>query len=465
MKSKTHPVQALVPQREDGHQFVCYADCCSGVRGAHHEETFAAVNSVVARLEPQPEFICFPGDEIQGLANDRKTLRQQWRYWFEHEMRWLKRKTTPLYHTPGNHTVYDALSAEVYREVMAHLPHNGPPEQKGLSYFVRREDLVMVFVNTLWSGLGGEGRVETEWLDQTLGEHADARFKLVLGHHPVHSVNGFSGACQREILPQDGRTFWETLVRHNVLAYICSHILAFDVQVHKGVLQILTGGAGTMPRMPEGIEYLHAVQAALDAKGLRYQVLDTSGEIREWLKWPVAVPPSATWRPFEGGESRTPAVADSGHEPSSARFAAWSFSGICSDADSGEPQTLLSGWTSDQSLASLWVGLRGPEQRLSALMSNGPGRSPHLWLGPGFAAGEPLEFQFGVHTGMGPGGLMWRWNDNTPWSSLKAASPWGAEMLAWPRHWSVGHGQHDTDVSPFRGRNLEVTEHTRMLRL
>ncbi len=269
-------IQSLLP-RGTGHQFVCYADSCSGVPGAPHEKTFAAVNAVVRRLRPQPEFICFPGDEIVGLTADADELRRQWRYWLDHELAWLDRAAIPFYHTTGNHTTYDDMSEAVFKEMLSHLPRNGPADQQGLSYFVRRGDLLMVFVHTLWSGLGGEGRVETVWLDQTLADHADARHKLVFGHHPVFPVNGFSGPYQREIGPEDGEAFWRILVRHGVLAYVCSHILAFDVQVHDGVLQILTAGAGTAHRMPEEIEYLHCVQAALDGRGLRYQVLDTEG--------------------------------------------------------------------------------------------------------------------------------------------------------------------------------------------
>src|SRR5690348_15162951 len=78
------PIPALLP-RSGGHQFVCYADSCSGVPGARHEATFAAVNAVVARLRPQPEFICFPGDEILGLTADDAALREQWRHWFDRE--------------------------------------------------------------------------------------------------------------------------------------------------------------------------------------------------------------------------------------------------------------------------------------------------------------------------------------------------------------------------------------------
>src|SRR4051794_15813179 len=197
------PIPALLPRDGDGHQFVCYADSCSGVPDGRHEATFAAVNAVVARLRPQPEFICFPGDEVLGLTADDDALRAQWRDWFDRGLAWLDRGAIPLYHTTGNHTTYDAASEAIFREGLAHLPRNGPPGQEGLAYFVRRGDLLLVFVNTLWSGLGGEGRVETAWLDRTLAAHPDARYKLVLGHHPVFPVNGFAGAYQRDIAPED----------------------------------------------------------------------------------------------------------------------------------------------------------------------------------------------------------------------------------------------------------------------
>jgi hypothetical protein len=457
------PIPALVPRDGIGHQFVCYADCCSGVPGTPHEAAFAAVNGVVARLRPQPEFICFPGDEIRGLTADDEVLRSQWRYWFEQEMAWLDRQATPLYHTTGNHTTYDATSEAVFREVLTYLPRNGPAGQEGLSYFVRRDDLLLVFVNTIWSGLGGEGRVETAWLDRALDDHAHARYKLVLGHHPVHPVNGFSGPYQREIAPENGRAFWKVLVRHGVLAYICSHILAFDVQVHEGVLQILTAGAGTTERMPEGIEYLHCAQASLDASGLRYQVLDTAGEIREWLAWPLTLPPSATWTPVALGVHPAPGCSNGKGDAAQARLVAWRFSGTCPPTGHREAQTLLSGWSPGPALAPLWIGLLGREHRLSVLLSPAPGRSPHLWRGPALPPGKPFDIQVAIHTGMGPGGLLWRWGDASLWSSLAAASPWGAERLTWPKHWSVGQGLRGSDDRPFRGRDLQIAWYVEML--
>jgi hypothetical protein len=75
-------ISALLPVGA-GHQFVLYADACSGVPHALHETKFAAVNAVVQRLQPQPEFVLFPGDEIIGLTADADALRAQWRH------RWL----------------------------------------------------------------------------------------------------------------------------------------------------------------------------------------------------------------------------------------------------------------------------------------------------------------------------------------------------------------------------------------
>ncbi len=457
-------IPALTPNGP-GHQFVCYADSCSGVPGALHADTFAAVNAVLARLAPPPEFICFPGDEIIGLVADDAELRRQWQHWFIHEMAWLDRAAIPLYHTTGNHTTYDPASEAIFREVMAHLPRNGPPGQAGLSYFVRRDDLLLIFVNTLWSGLGGEGYVETRWLEEILTEHADARDKLVFGHHPVFPVNGFAGARQRELAPTCGQSFWQLLVRHGVLAYWCSHILAFDVQVHHGVLQIVTAGAGTAHRMPEGIEYLHGVQAALDADGLRYQVLDTAGQRREWLAWPFHLPSSNQWQNLAVGEISAPFTAATEPASDAVDLLVWRFRGQSALGDMGSPQTLLSAWDPGPLLAPLWIGLVGCEQRLAVLIAPQPGRSPHLWTGPTLSPGDPFLLQLAIHTGMGPGGLLWRWDDESPWSSLNGAGAWGAERLTWPARWSMGHGQRGRADRPFRGDELRITWHHKPLRL
>jgi hypothetical protein len=435
--------------RGPGHQFVLYGDCCSGVAGAPHERNFAAVNAVLRALTPPPEFIVFTGDEIVGLTADPDELRSQWRHWLEHEMGWLDRRAIPIWHATSNHTTYDPMSEEVFQEVLDHLPRNGPPEQGTLSYWVRRDDLLLVFVHTLWSGLGGEGHVETAWLREVLSQHADAHHKLVIGHHPIYPVNGFSGAYQREVGPEHAAAFWDTLVEGGVLAYVCGHILAFDVQVHRGVLQICTAGAGTAHRMPEGIEYLHCIQAALDAQGLRYRVLDTEGRVREKLSWPIAEPPDERWRALLIGESEAPIVQG----PDAERIVALHFTGQAAPEGAGAAQTLLSAFQRGVQ-AQLWIGLRGHRQELTVIIGPEPHRSPHYWLGPPVTPGAPFDIRLLIHAGMGPGGIMCRLGNDMRWSTLLAASPWGAERLGWPERWSIGHAQRGPGDRMFQGEDL-----------
>lgn len=449
--ARAGPLAALVAEGP-GHRFVVYGDSCSGIAGAPHERTFASVNAVVRRLQPPPEFVLFLGDEIAGLSADPDELRTQWRYWLEHEMGWLDRSAIPLWNCTSNHTTYDTMSEAVFREMLGHLPCNGPPGQEGLSYWVRRDDLLLVFVHTQWSGLGGEGRVETVWLRDVLGRHADARYKLVIGHHPVHPINGFSGAYQREIGPEHASAFWDTLVDHDVLAYLCSHILAFDVQVHRGVLQVCTAGAGTAHRMPEGVEYLHCVQAALDAGGLRYQVLDTEGCVREQLRWPLHLPEVERWQDLVAGEHAAPFSND----PSANRIAAFRFVGHCAPAGDGSPQTLVTAFQPGV-LPALWIGLGGPEQRLTVIIGREPRRSPYYWHGPTLAPDAAFDVRLLLHAGMGPGGVTCCTGADKRWSSLTAASPFGAERLHWPSRWCVGHAPRGAADQPFRGSALQVS--------
>jgi hypothetical protein len=441
-------ISALLP-RGEGCQFVMYGDSCSGLPGGQHEKTFASVNAVVRRLQPQPEFILFLGDEIVGLTPDAEALRAQWRHWLDAEMAWLDRGTTPVWHTTSNHATYDAMSEEVFRTVLK-LPCNGPAGQDGLSYFVRRNELLMVFVHTSWSGLGGEGHVETAWLEATLKEHKDARHKVVLGHHPVFPINGFAGAYQRELGPEYSRPFWDILVDGGVLAYLCSHILAFDAQVHRGVLQICTAGAGTAHRMPEGIEYLHCVQAALDQNGLRYQVLDTDGVVRERLEWPLPIAGRLRWHELQRGE--TDALCS--RHLAGGRLTELRLRGKTGNVAAA--QTMFSAFSPGEA-GPLWLGLRGTKQTLTALVQREPGRSPNYWLGPDLAANDNFDIHVAFYSDMGPGGLLYRHHDDPKWSSLIGATATGVERLDWPSRWSLGHGPGGISDRPYLGSSLTVS--------
>lgn len=457
------PIAALLPRSNGGHQFVVYADCTSGRPGTPHGRNFAAVNRIVARLRPQPNFICFPGDHILGSTKDYAAVRDQWDYWLKSEMAWLDRDI-PIFHTTSNHNTYDIETERIWREVFPGIPRNGPPGQEGLSYYIRRGNLLLVCVNTSFSGLGGDGHVESGWLDRVLRDHADAAYKFVAGHHPMHAVNGYARYPMWRVVPDQGEAFWKVLVRHRVVAYLCSHIIAFDVQVHNGVLQITTGGAGTIfgpgRFMPGQTEYLHAMQMAIDPQGLRYQVLDTDGTSREWLDWPLSIPQSDLWKKIEREEApnafRT-ACDGKAWKGGDVKLCMWRFSGVLQDVSRGGiAQTLLCGWDDSETVATIWVGFEGCPPRLTVRLLPESGGSGQTWLGLVFEEGAALDFQLALHSGMGPGGILYRPADGFAWSSLKSSSARGAERMSWPYSWAVGCGPSGSSDQPFRGDHLEL---------
>jgi hypothetical protein len=137
--------------------------------------------------------------------------------------------------------------------------------------------------------------------------------------------------------PECATALWNTLVEGEVLAYLCSHILAFDVQVHRGVLQVCTAGAGTAHRMPDGVEYLHLIQAGIDAEGLRCQVIDVEARVREQLTWPVMLPPVTQWLALRDGEQEAVIKCDRCAD----RIIALRFTGLAAPVGTSAMQTLL----------------------------------------------------------------------------------------------------------------------------
>lgn len=450
------PIPVLTPRTPDGAQFVLYGDCCSGIAEAPYAANFAAVNGVVNRLRPRPEFILFAGDHVYGMTDDYEALRGQWRHWRETEMAWLSLEI-PHYPSTSNHNTYDAGSEAVWREVFADLPWNGPPGQEGLSYFVRRGPLLLVSVNTSFSGLGGAGHVECGWMDGVLAANADARWKLVFGHHPAHPVNGYVRYPLWRIVPDQASAFWDVLVRHGVFAYLCSHIIAFDVQAHDGVLQVCSGGAGTNYGpggfMPGPEEYLHAVQAALDGRGLRYRTLDATGTPREWLSWPLAEPPPDAWQRLAADWAPLPVPLSNAAGGEAAIVRRFRFSGLACAAAAGR-QTLLCGWHKGEQRATLEVAIEHGEPVVDLVPR--PGDAPRRWRGSNVVAARDVAFELALHPAMGPGGILFRAGPASSWTSLAAAGAVGMAQMPWPEQWRVGTGASGPDEAPFRGENLLV---------
>ncbi len=423
------------------HRFVLVGDSCAGMPGGPHAQTFAAISGQIEALRPDPDFICFLGDHIEGLTADEQSLRDQWRYWCDREFAWTKARGFPVYHLTSNHNTYDAMSERVFREIFPDLPQNGPPGDRGLSYFVRRDDLLLVCTNSATARLG-PGRIETEWIAEVLAQHHDVPHKLVLGHYPILPVNGYAMYPRWRIPPDSGDVLWRLLVEHEVMAYVCSHVIAYDIRARDGVLQICSAGAGTRygptgDFMRGEAEFFHFLVCHLQGGQLRGNVIDDTGRRRRQLRWPLREPDHPA-RPVTP-DLRLPERFDRlGFDIAAARSA-----GAVADADR---ETLVCGYDLDEGPPTIWIGReRG---RLVVEILLWPGGPVGRWRLDG--AQPPERFGLDIVADFGPGGVMAIDHDGRR-TSLASSVADDLDRVRWPRHWCLGHGPSGPTDEPYGG--------------
>ena len=440
--------EAVAPARRS-HRFVLVGDSCSGIPGGPHEATFAAISSQIAAIDPEPDFICFLGDHIQGLTSDEASLRAQWRYWCEQEFGWSKSRGFPVFHLTSNHNTYDAMSERVFCAVFPDLPQNGPAEDRGRSYYVLQDDLLMVFTNSATARLG-PGRVETDWLAEVLAQHRRVPQKLVFGHYPVLPVNGYTQYPQWRIPPDAGDALWRLLVEHRVMAYVCSHVIAYDVRVRDGVLQICSAGAGTRygptgDFMRGGSEFFHFLVCELDEENLRCDVVDQEGGLRRQLCWPLTNLEAATTESSVHGGKVTSEL-QLPEQVARLRFdiaAARSGDGTVDAVR----ETLLCGYDTKEGPPTLWFGLELGQLVVEIVLW--PGGPVGRWV-------LNLRIQFTrvsleIAPELGPGGVLGTLDGRVP-SSLLTAVAEDLDGIRWPQHWCLGHGPSGETDEPYCGR-------------
>jgi len=149
----------------------------------------------------------------------------------------------PIYHVPGNHEIRESLEKEkIYKERIGKI-----------YYSFKYKDCLFIILDT--EEIGHEGNIEGNqllWLEKEL--HKDASMKFIFLHRPFFPVY-HSSKMEREKFNQ-----LLTLFKDNkVNAIFAGHDHFFHKNIHDGILQVISGGAGaplyTPP--PSGIKKHH----------------------------------------------------------------------------------------------------------------------------------------------------------------------------------------------------------------
>ena len=128
---------------------------------------------------------------------------------------------------------------------LMNMPKNGPANHIGRTFSVRRDNLLVITLDTFEDQ--GErfgytvGKEQLTWLEKTFKANADAEFIVVQGHlpivGPVQSKNS-----SRSML--DGGTdsdLWKLMVKHGVHVYLCGEHHRITVKKQDGIWQIVHG--------------------------------------------------------------------------------------------------------------------------------------------------------------------------------------------------------------------------------
>lgn len=466
-KAGSEAVRAGTESLAASRRFVMLGDTCGQGKGVQADQ-FGVLARRIARLDPRPEFIVHLGDHIWGLTGDEADLRAQWGEWWSAS---ASLGTLPVHHLTGNHTCFNALSRRIFsEEVVAHLLKGTEPEMDGLQSVWRAGDVLMVLADTTFEQSGQHGRIDSRWVEEALTRHADARYKFVAGHFPAFPVNGFKMPCWR-IRASDAERLWEVLVKHKVAAYFCAHVIAFDVQIHRGIPQICSAGGGYPLLYPPQTEYFHYAQIEFSPRRLGWRTSDLLGKVRERGQWPFDCPSTVTWLALREQGAALP-QADTLPQKAADGILLLHFEGQGAERAFAE-QTLLTGWNDSDAPVAIWVGFVC--NRLEVRISPRRGDPLLRWYGPSISEGR-LSFDLALHGALGSGGVLIREQETASWNSLESESAYGFGELTWPRRWSTGLAhtgyarnanpailkllKYQTGiverVSPFLGRDLRV---------
>jgi len=451
-------------------RFVVVGDTTALGRGVQADQ-FGALAQQISRLQPRSEFLLHLGDHIWGLTADDADLREQWREWWAAA---APLGALPIHHLTGNHTCYNAASRRIFREATAsRLPRGAEPSADGLQSVWRDGDTVLILADTTYQNSGQHGRIDWRWVEDALARHADARYKFVAGHFPAFPVNGYQMPCWR-IRADDAESLWRALVRHRVAAYLCAHIIAFDVQIHEGIPQICSAGGGYPVLYPPQTEYVHFAQIGIGPQQLEWQAVDVQGAVRERGQWPFECPPATAWLALEAQGEALP-QKDAVRQTAADGVLLLRFEGRGVRRADAE-QTLLTGWNDSDAPPAVWIGFSG--NRLEVRISPRRGDPALRWCGPPMREGG-LALDLALHAALGPGGVLVRSAESQPWTSLESESAYGFGGLVWPNRWSSGlahtgyaraaspailtllnyHPGIVERVDPFLGSDLRVRAH------
>ncbi|MBN1782191.1 metallophosphoesterase [bacterium] len=219
----------------------------------------AAVDYFLGQVKSEnPDFVLIDGDLVDGRWWDSpQCVEVNGTVYFSGWVRRMKQYGLKFYTAVGDHELGDDPWPREKRELVPHfenvyrnclrMPQNGPENKKGLAYYVREGNLLIVTVET-FEVVDDSMRIavigeQLEWFEKTLEANKDAAFKIVQGH--VGLWGDLKSRSSSRLMLEQGKEseFYKVMVRYGVDAYFAGEFHDVTVLEDDGIWQIVHGSS------------------------------------------------------------------------------------------------------------------------------------------------------------------------------------------------------------------------------
>lgn len=205
--------------------------------------------------EEGPDFTLNAGDimDARWWESEAQVKRKTEEYWTGFKKRFDDRKMV-VYVAPGDHEYGDDGGLKLgpiarafgkqFTRLMG-MPKNGPANHLGRSFFVRKENLLVITLDTFEDQ--GErfgytvGKEQLVWLEEVFKTHADAEFIVVQGHLPIVGPVRSKNSSASMLAKSTDSDLWKLMVKYGVHVYLCGEHHRITVKQHDGIWQIVHG--------------------------------------------------------------------------------------------------------------------------------------------------------------------------------------------------------------------------------
>jgi len=218
-----------------------------------------AVNYFLNKVsDEKPNFVLVCGDLVNGHWWDSpQCVEHMGTVYYSAWVSRMKEHGLKFYTAVGDHELGDdpwpksKLALIPHFENVYHknlkMPENGPDNKKGLSYFVREGDLLIVTVEP-FEVIGDSMHIDVmgeqlEWFRKVLKENSDAKFKIVQCH--VGLWGEIKARSSSSLMLEKGKDseFYKVMKENNIDLYLAGEFHDVTVLESDGIWQIVHGSS------------------------------------------------------------------------------------------------------------------------------------------------------------------------------------------------------------------------------